>query len=83
MRLGVKEHSRPYDAKTLKAMRARAEEAEAIVRAIQFGHVDAIVRYGPQGPHVFSLEGAAHLYRAVSYHHRPPPPTAPVSVPLV
>ena len=61
----MKEHSRPYDAKTLKAMRARAEEAEAIVRAIQFGHVDAIVRSGPQGPQVFSLEGAEHIYRVM------------------
>lgn len=45
--------------------RISAAEAEEIVRAIQYGHADAIVRFGRSGHKVFTLEGAEHIYRVM------------------
>ena len=42
---------------------ARLSEAEATVRAIRSGEVDAIVVNGPGGEKVFTLQGADHTYR--------------------
>ena len=42
---------------------ARLSEAEATLRAIRSGEVDAIVVNGPGGEKVFTLQGADHTYR--------------------
>jgi PAS domain S-box-containing protein len=47
----------------LAALRARVGEAEDLLRAIGRGEVDAIVRHGPAGDQVFTLEGADRPYR--------------------
>ena len=47
----------------LAALRARVSEAEELLRAIGRGEVDAIVRQGPTGDQVFTLEGADRPYR--------------------
>jgi len=47
----------------LAALRARVSEAEDLLRAIGRGEVDAIVRQGPAGDQVFTLEGADRPYR--------------------
>jgi len=44
-------------------LRARLEEAEAVIRAIQTGEVDAVVVSGPQGEQVYTLSGAERTYR--------------------
>ena len=46
-----------------RVLLARLSEAEATVRAIRSGEVDAIVVNGPGGEKVFTLEGADHTYR--------------------
>ena len=47
------------------ALRARVSEAEDLLRAIGRGEVDAIVRQGPAGDQVFTLEGADRPYRTM------------------
>lgn len=42
---------------------ARMEEAEATIRALKAGEVDAFVVDSPLGPRVYTLEGADHPYR--------------------
>ena len=44
---------------------ARLEQAEATIRAIYAGEVDAVVVNGPKGPQVYTLEGADHPYRVL------------------
>jgi PAS domain S-box-containing protein len=44
---------------------ARLEQAEATIRAIYAGEVDAVVVNGPEGPQVYTLEGADHPYRTL------------------
>ena len=58
-------HAARHDAYSseIAALRARAEEADEILRAIQSGGVDAIVRSGPSGQQVFTLKGADHPYQ--------------------
>jgi PAS domain S-box-containing protein len=56
---------RPARATRQTDLRARAEEAEEMLRAMQSGQVDAIVRFGPAGHKVFTLEGAEHVYRVM------------------
>ena len=46
-----------------RVLLARLSEAEATVRAIRSGEVDAIVVNGPGGEKVFTLQGADHTYR--------------------
>ena len=46
-------------------MTARLEQAEATIRAINAGEVDAVVVNGPKGPQVYTLEGADHPYRVL------------------
>ena len=48
-----------------KALRERLEEAEATLKAIREGDVDAIVVGGPMGDRVFTLTGADHDYRVL------------------
>jgi two-component system, NarL family, sensor kinase len=49
----------------LARLRARLADAEATLRAIRNGEVDAVVVTGKQGPRVFTLEGAEHAYRVL------------------
>jgi len=49
----------------MEELRARLEEAEATIEAIQGGSVDALVVSGPDGEKVFALEGADHPYRVM------------------
>ena len=44
-------------------LRTRLEEAEELLTAIRAGSVDALVIEGPQGPQVYTLEGADQPYR--------------------
>ena len=44
-------------------LRTRLEEAEELLAAIRAGSVDALVIEGPQGPQVYTLEGADQPYR--------------------
>ncbi len=44
-------------------LRTRLEEAEELLAAIRAGSVDALVIEGPQGPQVYTLEGAEQPYR--------------------
>lgn len=46
-------------------LRARLEEAEATIQAIQTGEVDALIVSGPGGDKVFALEGADYAYRVI------------------
>lgn len=46
-------------------LRARLAEAEATIRAIRSGEVDAVVVTGLEGPQVFTLQGAEHAYRVL------------------
>ena len=57
--------SRPSPARQLAELRARLDEAEAALRAIHSGEVDAVVVAGAQGPQVFTLQGAEHAYRVL------------------
>lgn len=49
----------------LEDVRARLEEAEATIQAIQSGGVDALIVSGPEGDRVFALEGADYPYRVI------------------
>jgi PAS domain S-box-containing protein len=49
----------------LDDVEARAEAAEEALRAIQSGEVDALVVYGEDGDHVYTLEGADRTYRVM------------------
>ncbi|MBI5091852.1 MAG: PAS domain S-box protein [Candidatus Hydrogenedentes bacterium] len=49
----------------IEVLRARLEEAEATIQAIQSGGVDALVVSGPDGERVFALEGADYPYRVI------------------
>ena len=44
-------------------LRAQLEEAKEALRAISENEVDALVVSGPEGPQVFTLQGADHPYR--------------------
>ncbi len=44
-------------------LRARLDEAEDVIRAIQSGEVDAVVVSGPEGEKIYTLSGAERTYR--------------------
>ena len=44
-------------------LRLRLEEAEQALEAIRTGQVESLVVEGPDGPRIFSLEGATQSYR--------------------
>jgi PAS domain S-box-containing protein len=46
-------------------LRLRLEEAEQALEAIRSGQVDSLVVEGTDGPHIFTLESAAHSYRVL------------------
>ena len=56
---------RPPASGELAGLRARLADAEAALRAIRSGEVDAVVVAGKAGPQVFTLEGAEHAYRVL------------------
>ncbi len=47
----------------IRMLRARLEEAEALIAAIQSGEVDALVRADEKGEQVVPLQGAEDVYR--------------------
>jgi PAS domain S-box-containing protein len=49
----------------VEALRLRLEEAEQALEAIRTGQVESLVVEGPNGPRIFSLEGADHSYRVL------------------
>jgi len=48
-----------------RELQLRREEAEQALQAIRSGEVESLVIDGPQGPRIFSLEGATHSYRVL------------------
>jgi len=60
---GPRRSSRTVLTKDITELRARLDEAEATLRAIRSGGVDALVVAGKAGPQVYTLEGADHAYR--------------------
>ncbi|HET8539975.1 MAG TPA: PAS domain S-box protein [Anaeromyxobacter sp.] len=46
-------------------LRLRLEEAEQALEAIRTGQVEALVVEGPDGPRIFTLEGATQSYRVL------------------
>jgi PAS domain S-box-containing protein len=46
-------------------LRLRLEEAEQALEAIRTGQVESLVLEGPDGPRIFSLEGATQSYRTL------------------
>jgi two-component system, NarL family, sensor kinase len=56
---------RPAPSRELAELRRRLAEAEATLRAIRGGQVDAVVVAGKAGPRVFTLQGAEHAYRVL------------------
>jgi PAS domain S-box-containing protein len=46
-------------------LRLRLEEAEQALEAIRTGQVESLIVEGPNGPRIFSLEGADHSYRVL------------------
>jgi PAS domain S-box-containing protein len=57
--------ARPAPSGELVRLRARLAEAEATLRAIRAGEVDAVVVAEKRGARVFTLEGAEHAYRVL------------------
>jgi PAS domain-containing protein len=46
-------------------LRLRLDEAEQAIEAIRTGQAESIIVEGPEGPRIFSLEGADHSYRVL------------------
>ncbi|PJJ60383.1 ATP-binding protein [Hymenobacter chitinivorans] len=46
-------------------LRCRLEEAEELIEAVRTGAVDALAIQSPEGPRIFTLEGADHGYRTL------------------
>jgi len=59
----------PSEAERLRSevaeLRLRLEEAEQALEAIRTGQVESLIVEGPNGPRIFSLEGADHSYRVL------------------
>jgi PAS domain S-box-containing protein len=49
----------------VEQLRRRLAEAEELIRALRDGEADALVVSGPDGPRVYTLEGADHTYRVL------------------
>ena len=49
----------------VEELRPRLEEAEQALEAIRTGQVESLIVEGPNGPRIFSLEGADHSYRVL------------------
>src|ERR1041384_1288418 len=59
----MKNRGRAPSAKKFAALEARLQEAEETLEAIRRGHVEALLVDAPEGPRVYTLEGADHRYR--------------------
>ncbi len=46
-------------------LKARLQESEEILEAIQTGAVDALTVHGPEGPQIYTIQGADHTYRVL------------------
>src|SRR5512141_1474647 len=46
-------------------LRLRLDEAEQALEAIRTGQAESLIVEGPDGPRIFSLEGADHSYRVL------------------
>ncbi len=46
-------------------LRARLQESEEILEAIRTGAVDALTIQGPDGPRIYTIQGADHTYRVL------------------
>jgi len=62
LRNTTKENGLPRE---LANLRARLADAEATLRALRAGEVDAVVAAGKTGLQVFTLKGAEHAYRVL------------------
>jgi two-component system NarL family sensor kinase len=60
---GRRRSSRAASSRVLTELRARLDEAEQTLSAIRSGGVDALVVGSEEGPRVYTLEGADHVYR--------------------
>jgi len=60
-----RQRSRRLSPPALARLRRRLAEAEATLRAIRQGQVDAVMGAGRQHARVFSLQGAEHAYRVL------------------
>jgi len=56
-------HGRPRT--STADLQQRLQEAEQALDAIRTGKVESLVVDGPEGPRIFSLEGASHAYRVL------------------
>ncbi|MET4074816.1 PAS domain S-box-containing protein [Hymenobacter sp. UYCo722] len=52
-------------ARTNEELRAQLEEAQDLIHAIRTGAVDALAVQSPEGPRIFTLQGADQSYRAL------------------
>ena len=52
-------------ARANEELRAQLEEAQDLIHAIRTGAVDALAVQSPNGPRIFTLQGADHSYRAL------------------
>ena len=52
-------------ARANQELREQLEEAQELIHAIRTGAVDALAVQGPEGPRIFTLQGADHSYRAL------------------
>jgi len=57
--------SRAASSRVLTKLHARLDEAEQTLSAIRSGGVDALVVGSDEGPRVYTLEGADHVYRVL------------------
>jgi len=51
--------------RAIDELRRRLEEAEATIRAIREGHVEALVVHGPEGEQIYTLRSADQPYRLI------------------
>ena len=54
--------------RAISELRRRLEEAEATIRAIREGHVEALVVHGPEGEQIYTLRSADQPYRLIVEH---------------
>lgn len=62
---GRRRASRAESSRGLTKLHARLDEAEQTLSAIRSGGVDALVVGSDEGPRVYTLEGADHVYRVL------------------
>jgi signal transduction histidine kinase len=60
-----RKHSTGKRRSPMQGLRARLEDAEAVLHAIGAGDVDAVVVSGPRGERTLAIEGATHPYHVL------------------